>query len=255
MRGGAVCRKSCERGVFDRQLIWTQGFRQTRAPLSVRKPAHRPSVCRFPCERRIFGRQGTTEAPSAPPQDFRQIRGRREARAGRASNSARRRNRRRAVGIHGRPAVQDDCERGVRAKAAQGALKGHQRTPDRYEKRASRAGRTKGRASRGGTVRRGASRLAEGVGFEPTLPEMPVKQFSRLPPSTARPPLRIRLPTDTADQPLSGLNMAERRGFEPRIRLWRIHDFQSCSFGQLGHLSASPRRPRARSAYASEYVV
>ena len=32
--------------------------------------------------------------------------------------------------------------------------------------------------------------------------------------------------------------MAERRGFEPRIRFWRIHDFQSCSFGQLGHLSA-----------------
>ena len=26
-------------------------------------------------------------------------------------------------------------------------------------------------------------------------------------------------------------------GFEPQIRFWRIHDFQSCSFGQLGHLS------------------
>ena len=33
--------------------------------------------------------------------------------------------------------------------------------------------------------------------------------------------------------------MAERWGFEPQIRFWRIHDFQSCSFGQLGHLSAS----------------
>ena len=35
------------------------------------------------------------------------------------------------------------------------------------------------------------------------------------------------------------VKMAEGRGFEPRIRFWRIHDFQSCSFGQLGHLSAS----------------
>ena len=26
--------------------------------------------------------------------------------------------------------------------------------------------------------------------------------------------------------------MAESKGFEPLIRLWRIHDFQSCSFGQ-----------------------
>ena len=33
-------------------------------------------------------------------------------------------------------------------------------------------------------------------------------------------------------------NLAERWGFEPQIRFWRIHDFQSCSFGQLGHLSA-----------------
>ncbi len=31
--------------------------------------------------------------------------------------------------------------------------------------------------------------------------------------------------------------VAERQGFEPWIRFWRIHDFQSCSFGQLGHLS------------------
>ena len=27
-------------------------------------------------------------------------------------------------------------------------------------------------------------------------------------------------------------------GFEPQIPFWGIHDFQSCSFGQLGHLSA-----------------
>ena len=33
------------------------------------------------------------------------------------------------------------------------------------------------------------------------------------------------------------LFLAERWGFEPQIRFWRIHDFQSCSFGQLGHLS------------------
>ena len=34
------------------------------------------------------------------------------------------------------------------------------------------------------------------------------------------------------------LFLAERWGFEPQIRFWRIHDFQSCTFGQLGHLSA-----------------
>ncbi len=33
--------------------------------------------------------------------------------------------------------------------------------------------------------------MAEEVGFEPTLPGIPVKQFSRLPPSTTRPPLRM----------------------------------------------------------------
>ena len=30
--------------------------------------------------------------------------------------------------------------------------------------------------------------------------------------------------------------LAESRGFEPRRRFWRLHDFQSCSFGQLGHI-------------------
>ena len=34
--------------------------------------------------------------------------------------------------------------------------------------------------------------------------------------------------------------LAERWGFEPQIPFWGIHDFQSCSFGQLGHLSALP---------------
>ena len=38
--------------------------------------------------------------------------------------------------------------------------------------------------------------------------------------------------------------VAERQGFEPWIRFWRIHDFQSCSFGQLGHLSAFKRANR-----------
>ena len=31
--------------------------------------------------------------------------------------------------------------------------------------------------------------------------------------------------------------LAERKGFEPLIRSPRIHDFQSCAFGQLSHLS------------------
>ena len=65
--------------------------------------------------------------------------------------------------------------------------------------------------------------MAEEGGFEPPSP-LQVKQFSRLPHSTALPPLH-------------GLHLAERWGFEPQMRFWRIHDFQSCSFGQLGHLS------------------
>ena len=32
--------------------------------------------------------------------------------------------------------------------------------------------------------------------------------------------------------------MADREGFEPSVRFGRTHDFQSCTFGQLGHLSA-----------------
>ena len=103
--------------------------------------------------------------------------------------------------------------------------------------------------------------LAEEEGFEPSLPGLRVKRVSRPPHSTTLPPLRIRDEAATvfADghgrsrrfvqrfdhaafcKPAShSVFMAERRGFEPRIRFWRIHDFQSCSFGQLGHLSASP---------------
>ena len=66
-------------------------------------------------------------------------------------------------------------------------------------------------------------KMAEEGGFEPPSP-LQVKQFSRLPHSTALPPLH-------------GFYLAERWGFEPQMRFWRIHDFQSCSFGQLGHLS------------------
>lgn len=29
-----------------------------------------------------------------------------------------------------------------------------------------------------------------------------------------------------------GISLAERWGFEPQIRFWRIHDFQSCSLSQ-----------------------
>lgn len=31
--------------------------------------------------------------------------------------------------------------------------------------------------------------------------------------------------------------MAERKGFEPLRRYQRLHDFQSCAFDQLSHLS------------------
>ncbi len=32
-------------------------------------------------------------------------------------------------------------------------------------------------------------------------------------------------------------SMAERGGFEPPVPLWGTHDFQSCTIGQLCHLS------------------
>ena len=81
-------------------------------------------------------------------------------------------------------------------------------------------------------------------GFEPSSPGAPVKRFSRPPHSTTLPPLRrgdapakgrhIKASLEEA----RGISLAERWGFEPQIPFWGIHDFQSCSFGQLGHLSA-----------------
>ena len=81
--------------------------------------------------------------------------------------------------------------------------------------------------------------LAEGEGFEPSLPGVPVKRFSRPPHSAALPPFQNMC------QPPKGLvkkkapktgafekSLAERWGFEPQIRFWRIHDFQSCSLSQ-----------------------
>ncbi len=81
--------------------------------------------------------------------------------------------------------------------------------------------------------------LAEGEGFEPSLPGVPVKRFSRPPHSAALPPFQNMY------QPPKGLvkkkapktgafekSLAERWGFEPQIRFWRIHDFQSCSLSQ-----------------------
>ena len=81
--------------------------------------------------------------------------------------------------------------------------------------------------------------LAEGEGFEPSLPGVPVKRFSRPPHSAALPPFQNMY------QPPRGLvkkkapktgafekSLAERWGFEPQIRFWRIHDFQSCSLSQ-----------------------
>ena len=35
----------------------------------------------------------------------------------------------------------------------------------------------------------------------------------------------------------SGFLLAERKGFEPLRRYQRLHDFQSCAFDQLSHLS------------------
>ena len=87
--------------------------------------------------------------------------------------------------------------------------------------------------------------LAEGEGFEPSLPGVPVKRFSRPPHSAALPPFQnmYQPPKELVKKkaPKTGAfekSLAERWGFEPQIRFWRIHDFQSCTFGQLGHLSA-----------------
>jgi hypothetical protein len=40
-------------------------------------------------------------------------------------------------------------------------------------------------------------------------------------------------------KPLCGgfLKVAERMGFEPMNRFWRLHTFQACALDQLGHLS------------------
>ena len=124
-------------------------------------------------------------------------------------------------------------------------------------------------------------KLAEEEGFEPSSPGLPVKRFSRPPHSTALPPLRLG--RASKDAPYDGRRavkgrrscvrrsrsvnslrgprrgrviekVAERQGFEPWIRFWRIHDFQSCSFGQLGHLSAA-YRPTGDNRRCSKYVV
>ena len=60
------------------------------------------------------------------------------------------------------------------------------------------------------------------------------KRFSRPPHSTTLPPLRR---VNAAPRKAPRKILAESRGFEPRMRFRRIHDFQSCSFGQLGQLS------------------
>ncbi len=36
-------------------------------------------------------------------------------------------------------------------------------------------------------------------------------------------------------------DVAERVGFEPTVPFWSTHDFQSCTFDQLGHLSVIER--------------
>ena len=93
--------------------------------------------------------------------------------------------------------------------------------------------------------------LAEGEGFEPSLPGVPVKRFSRPPHSAALPPFQDMY------QPPKGLvkkkapktgafekSLAERWGFEPQIRFWRIHDFQSCSLSQTRTSLQLQRFPR-----------
>ena len=45
------------------------------------------------------------------------------------------------------------------------------------------------------------------------------------------------LSAKTKEARLGSFSVAERVGFEPTVRLRRTHDFQSCSLGQLGHLS------------------
>lgn len=109
--------------------------------------------------------------------------------------------------------------------------------------------------------------MAEGEGFEPSLPGVPVKRFSRPPHSAALPPFHIYVfapkvkpsQCNSFKAPGKGFSpilritdqwriishhekspprrralnsVAERWGFEPQVRFWRTHDFQSCSFSQ-----------------------
>lgn len=93
--------------------------------------------------------------------------------------------------------------------------------------------------------------LAEGEGFEPSLPGVPVKRFSRPPHSAALPPFQnmYQPPTELVKKkaPKTGAfekSLAERWGFEPQIRFWRIHDFQSCSLSQTRTSLQLQRFPR-----------
>ena len=98
--------------------------------------------------------------------------------------------------------------------------------------------------------------LAEEEGFEPSLRGLRVKRFSRPPHSTTLPPLRmgcghgipgrVYIQFEKGHVAVAWNILAERWGFEPQIRFWRIHDFQSCSFGQLGHLSTVEMRSVSR---------
>ena len=71
--------------------------------------------------------------------------------------------------------------------------------------------------------------LEEEERFELSQPVL-VEQFSKLSLSATQPFLLIVLKKKKEV-------MAESQGFEPWMRFRRIHDFQSCSFGQLGQLS------------------
>ena len=93
--------------------------------------------------------------------------------------------------------------------------------------------------------------LAEGEGFEPSLPGVPVKRFSRPPHSAALPPFQnmYQPPKELVKKkaPKTGAfekSLAERWGFEPQIRFWRIHDFQSCSLSQTRTSLQLQRFPR-----------
>jgi hypothetical protein len=95
---------------------------------------------------------------------------------------------------------------------------------------------------------------AEGVGFEPTEPGIPVQQFSRLPPSSARPPLQGVATAAGAVRPavdctVGRLAVALKRATpEPTVPLARLGGTPPVTGGRPSREQAIQRRARKNSS-------